>query len=84
MIRQDLCPGIFRGLIPDDPHKSPKRPTCSWPPSPLAGKRITQVTAHKTKIDWARFLEKIAADYPQAEKITLVIDNLNTHRPGTL
>jgi len=31
MIRQDICPGIFRGLIPDDPHKSPKRQSSSFP-----------------------------------------------------
>lgn len=51
---------------------------------PLAGKRITEVTARKTKADWARFLRRVAAHYPQVEKITLVMDNLNTHKPGAL
>ena len=51
---------------------------------PLAGKRITRVTERKTKIDWAHFLADIAARYPDAKKITLVMDNLNTHRPGAL
>ncbi|HHB75368.1 MAG TPA: IS630 family transposase, partial [Desulfobulbus sp.] len=36
------------------------------------------------KKDWARFLEDIAAKYQDAEKITLVMDNLNTHKPGSL
>lgn len=51
---------------------------------PLAGKRITEVTERKTKRDWARFLDRIASGYPRAEKITLVMDNLNTHSPGAL
>ena len=49
---------------------------------PLAGKRMTQVTERKTKIDWAHFLADIAARHPDANKITLVMGNLNTHRPG--
>ena len=51
---------------------------------PLAGKRMVTVTARKTKQDWAYFIEKIAAEYEHAEKITLVMDNLNTHTPGAL
>ncbi len=51
---------------------------------PLAGKRIVKITERKTKKDWARFLEDIAAKYQDAEKITLVMDNLNTHKPGSL
>ena len=51
---------------------------------PLAGKRLTKVTERKTKIDWAHFLADIAAHYTHARKITLVMDNLSTHRPGAL
>jgi len=51
---------------------------------PLAGKRTVQITEHRTKIDWALFVETIAQLYPEAEKITLVMDNLNTHAPGSL
>ena len=50
---------------------------------PLAGKRIVEVTARRTKQDWAQFIEQIARWYPKAEKITLVMDNLNTHSPGS-
>ena len=50
---------------------------------PLAGKRMVKVTERKTKQDWAYFLEDIAIQYETAEKITLVIDNLNTHDPGS-
>ncbi len=51
---------------------------------PLAGRRLTKVTERKTKVDWAQFLGDIAARYGDATKITLVMDNLNTHRPGAL
>ena len=51
---------------------------------PLAGTRMTKVTEHKTKVDWALFLQDIAGRYQEAERITLVMDNLNTHSPGAL
>jgi hypothetical protein len=51
---------------------------------PLAGHRIVSVTEHRTKTDWAYFLEAIAGHYWAAKKITLVMDNLNTHTPGSL
>ena len=51
---------------------------------PLAGKRTVKITERKTKLDWACFIEEIADQYETAEKITLVMDNLNTHTPGSL
>ena len=51
---------------------------------PLAGKRMAKITKRKTKSDWALFLEDIASRYRNAERITLVMDNLNTHTPGAL
>lgn len=51
---------------------------------PLAGRRMTKVTERKTKIDWAHFLEDISQRYPKAQRITLVMDNLNTHSPASL
>jgi hypothetical protein len=50
---------------------------------PLVGKRMVKVTERKTKKDWAYFLEEISDHYKTAEKITLVMDNLNTHEPGS-
>ena len=50
---------------------------------PLAGKRVVNVTERKTKRDWAFFIAEIAERYRAAEKITLVMDNLNTHKPGS-
>ncbi len=51
---------------------------------PLAGKRMTKVTERRTKTDWAQFLADIATRCRDATRITLVMDNLNTHRPGAL
>lgn len=51
---------------------------------PLAGKRLVTVTERKTKGDWANFLELIARQYCNVDKITLVMDNLNTPEPGAL
>lgn len=47
---------------------------------PLTGKRYIEVTEFKTKTDWANFVKKISDDqYPEAEKIILVMDNYKTH-----
>jgi hypothetical protein len=52
---------------------------------PLAGKRFLKVTEHRTKQDWALFIRDLVDDYyPTAEKIILVMDNLNTHTPASL
>ena len=51
---------------------------------PLAGRRLAKVTERQAKLDWAVFLQDIAASYLDAEHITLVMDNLSTHTPGSL
>ena len=51
---------------------------------PLAGKRMVKITERKTKQDWACFIAEIEGCHNDAEKITLVMDNLNTHNPGSL
>jgi hypothetical protein len=52
---------------------------------PLNGKRMVEVTRFKKKQDWARFVKRIADEaYPDAERITLVMDNFKTHSPSAL
>ena len=52
---------------------------------PLAGKRFVNVTERRTSQDWAHFIrELVDIHYPQAEKLVLVMDNLNTHTPSSL
>jgi len=50
---------------------------------PLMGKRMVEITESKTKKDWAGFIKKIADEqYPDAKRITLVMDNFKTHDPS--
>jgi hypothetical protein len=52
---------------------------------PLGGWRHVQVTARRTKRDWALAIrELVDVHYPHAEVIVLVLDNLNTHTPASL
>jgi len=46
---------------------------------PKHGKRFTQVTWQRTKIDFAKFMKELVYSYPYAEKLRVVIDNLSTH-----
>jgi transposase len=52
---------------------------------PLRGWRRVRVTERRTKQDFAEQLRLLAdEDFPDAEVIVLVVDNLNTHGPGAL
>ena len=52
---------------------------------PLAGQRKIVVTEQRTNQDFAeRMRQLVDEDYPEATKIIVVQDNLNTHRPTTL
>ena len=51
---------------------------------PLRGSRCVQVTDQRTRRDWALFLRQLADDvYATAERIVIVLDNLNTHGPAS-
>ena len=52
--------------------------------APLLGWRHVEVTGTRTKADYARVLKTLDEKFPQAEKIVVVQDNLNTHRAATL
>ena len=52
---------------------------------PLAGKRYVDVTQHRKSTDWAFQIKRLLdVYYPDAEKIVLVMDNLNTHSGASL
>jgi hypothetical protein len=52
---------------------------------PLAGQRHVTVTDRRTKQDWAHQVKTLLdVYYPNAEKVVLVMDNLNTHRGASL
>ena len=52
---------------------------------PLAGRRHVEVTERRTMIDWAKFTrDMLDVRYPDAKKVVLVMDNLNTHGIASL
>ena len=53
--------------------------------APLEGWRRADVTEQRTRLDWAHQVKKLlTVDFPDVEKIVLVMDNLNTHSIGSL
>ena len=53
--------------------------------APLEGWRRVEVTNRRTKADWARVVQQLVdLDYPDKDRIVLVMDNLNTHHPASL
>jgi hypothetical protein len=52
---------------------------------PLGGWRRTAVTEHRARVDWAEQIRQLLeVDYPQADVVVLVMDNLNTHSVASL
>jgi hypothetical protein len=52
---------------------------------PLGGKRKVKITERRTRIDWAHFIREMLEErYADAEKVVLVMDNLNTHNTASL
>jgi hypothetical protein len=52
---------------------------------PLSGLRTVRVRAHKTALDWAVEVQQLLeTQSPEADRIQLVCDNLNTHGLGSL
>jgi transposase len=52
---------------------------------PLANRRHVEATERRTRTDWAHAMKDLVdVHYPHAERIVLVLDNLNTHSPASL
>jgi len=83
--REPIPAGPGRDLKQDAEYV--RRGTCSifvWV-EPLAGRRRVDARARRTRIDWAAGIEHLlTVDYPDAERVVLVMDNLNTHTLGSL
>jgi hypothetical protein len=86
--------GQVRDPVPAEPGRDRKEDseyvrhgTCSifvWV-EPLRGWRRVDAQPHRTRIDWARQVQHLLThDYPDAETVVLVMDNLNTHGIGSL
>ena len=50
---------------------------------PLTGKRLAQVYKQRTKREYALFMKELAGPYPEAKKIRIIQDNLNTHNTSS-
>lgn len=50
---------------------------------PLTGKRIAKIYDRRRKVEYAEFMQIVAAQFPNAIKIRLIQDNLNTHNASS-
>lgn len=50
---------------------------------PLTGKRVADVFERRRKIEFAKHFRQVAKQYPKAEKIIVILDNLNTHNESS-
>jgi hypothetical protein len=50
---------------------------------PLTGRRVVETSKQRTKVDYCRFMQRVAKTFPQADRIVLVQDNLNTHNASS-
>lgn len=50
---------------------------------PLTGRRLVETSRQRTKVDYCRFMQRVAEMFPRAEKVVLVQDNLNTHNASS-
>ena len=78
--------GIAPGEVKKVDYEYKRNGTCSvfCAVEPFAGKYINKVTERKTKDEFAKFLGLVERKYESAEKIVLVMDNLNTHKEKSL
>jgi hypothetical protein len=86
--------GEVREAIPMNEHHSKRedseykrKGTCSvfMFVEPLGGRRYVTASGQRTRGDWAREVKAIVTEeYPEAEKVVLVMDNLNTHTISSL
>ena len=52
---------------------------------PLAGRRNVQITESRTQADWAHYVKELLDNrYPEANKVVLIMDNLNIHKIASL
>jgi hypothetical protein len=68
-------------------HEYVRKGTCSvfMFVEPLGGRRYVSASPQRTRKDWAREVKSLVTEqYPWAEKVVLVLDNLNTHTISSL
>lgn len=50
---------------------------------PLTGRRIVHIKEQRRKIEFAEIMKEIVENYPKAQKIKIILDNLNTHNTSS-
>jgi hypothetical protein len=72
---------VREGQIAREHYAYEKKGSCSLLCSiePLSGKRIADVFDQRRKMEFALHFQRVAAEFPEAEQIVVILDNLNTH-----
>ena len=84
-VHAPLAPAPGRGQINDHEYVRNGVAEIFLEVEPLGGRRHVDITEHRTRKDWALFVKDMLDErYPQATKVRLVMDNLNTHSAASL
>jgi transposase len=86
LIGETLAPRPMRkGEIAKQHYEYEKLGSCALLAAiePLTGRRLGQVHERRTKREFTEFCQQLSAAYPNAERIRLVLDNLNTHNASS-
>ena len=84
-VHAPLAPAPGRGQIVDHEYVRNGVAEIFLEVEPLTGRRHVVITDHRTRKDWALFVKGMLDErYPQATKVRLVMDNLNTHSAASL
>jgi hypothetical protein len=84
-VHAPLAPAPGRGQINDHEYVRNGVAEIFLEVEPLRGRRHVDITEHRTRKDWAFFVKGMLDErYPQATKVRLVMDNLNTHTTASL
>jgi hypothetical protein len=84
-VHAPLAPAPGRGQINDHEYVRNGGAEIFLEVEPLSGRRHVAITEPRTRKDWAIFVKgRLDERYPQATKVRLVMDNLNTHSAASL
>jgi len=84
-VRQPVAQGPGRAYRYDSEYKRNGVSNLFMLLAPLESWRHVEVTDQRTKVDWAKVVRQLVDEhFPEAKKIILVMDNLNTHSPSSL
>ncbi len=84
-VREPISAAPGHGVLIDDEYVRKGVASIFMAVEPLAGKREVRITEQRTRIDWAHFIKELLDEnYADADKVVLVMDNLNTHSSASL